>query len=601
MYAKDNDGKPVVGTLMRIEEDPESRYRFEIWFDYTRQIMNTVSEGAMVAVPNFYLDPEDRKREWLSVLEISTLLPVHYAISQNPAGFPGFLIEAARSAGQDWIEQDSQSTDDTTKIRCIAIPTNIMIDDVGQWQPEEGLPMVGHQAFLLDTKMTEKLANLVIDAQKDNCIPAGQLIRDSEVNIFVKIEELMKTHFAIFGFTGAGKSNLLATLIASILRKSKEPIKFVLLDLMGEYSVLILDLLIEFPGSRLITLSETTLAQEVWTSIAIGKGFEQAGDLMARTSLYPKGLHAQRARFAQPFAILLKSGKVRLYQHVINLTVEEAVREANPWAARRGGGKPKQDISTIVGRVFRKYYKKDIALTPAIAKELLTMLESEADVGGSQSPGKYKDDFAKLDRILSEVAQSDKDQKPYAISRSEIINLLNDKSHALIIVQAHDPDELRSFSRQFGEAVYEERRRKGLIDPLVSFVFDEADEFIPQNPQGSYVDSCQIAMTLARRGRKFGLGIGIATQRVTYLDTSIMAQPHTYFISKLPRKSDRERVCEAFGISEEMFRQTFKFKKGNWLVVSHDATGLESVPLPIKTENTDERILAWLNSITTKR
>ncbi len=101
-------------------------------------------------------------------------------------------------------------------------------------------------------------------------------------------------------------------------------------------------------------------------------------------------------------------------------------------------------------------------------------------------------------------------------------------------------------------------------------------------------------MTLARRGRKFGLGIGIATQRITYLDTSILAQPHTYFVSKLPRKSDQDRIREAFGLSEEMFRQTVKFKKGDWLLVSYDATGLEAVPLSIHTPDANERLAKFL-------
>ena len=33
MYAKDASNKSLVGTLMSVEEDPNSRYRFEIWFD----------------------------------------------------------------------------------------------------------------------------------------------------------------------------------------------------------------------------------------------------------------------------------------------------------------------------------------------------------------------------------------------------------------------------------------------------------------------------------------------------------------------------------------------------------------------------------------
>ena len=132
------------------------------------------------------------------------------------------------------------------------------------------------------------------------------------------------------------------------------------------------------------------------------------------------------------------------------------------------------------------------------------------------------------------------------------------------------------------------------------FVFDEADEFIPQRREGaddSYARSRFVVMTLARRGRKFGLGIGIATQRVRYLDTSIMAQPHTYFVSKMPRQSDRQAIAEAFGIAEEMFAQTFKFKKGDWLLMSHDAIGLEAVPVPIHCEDANRRVEAFLNQL----
>lgn len=76
-----------------------------------------------------------------------------------------------------------------------------------------------------------------------------------------------------------------------------------------------------------------------------------------------------------------------------------------------------------------------------------------------------------------------------------------------------------------------------------------------------------------------------------------MAQPHTYFISKLPRASDREAVAEAFGFGNEMLKQTFKFTKGQWLLVSHDATGLEAVPLPVKTEDANVRVATFLKSV----
>jgi DNA helicase HerA-like ATPase len=178
-------------------------------------------------------------------------------------------------------------------------------------------------------------------------------------------------------------------------------------------------------------------------------------------------------------------------------------------------------------------------------------------------------------------------------------DLDNPKHSSLFVVTSHDANRLRSFAKEIGSAAFEMRRKAGTITPLVSFVFDEADEFIPQGDvAATFKESREIVETLARRGRKFGLGVGIATQRTRYLDTSIMAQPHTYLVSKLPRKSDREVVAEAFGVAEDMFRQTFKFKPGNWLLMSHDATGLKAVPVPIQAEDANERIRAYLKRLT---
>ena len=49
----------LTGILMKVQEDPVTRYRFEVWFDYTRCAINTISEGAMVSVPNFAGNDEE--------------------------------------------------------------------------------------------------------------------------------------------------------------------------------------------------------------------------------------------------------------------------------------------------------------------------------------------------------------------------------------------------------------------------------------------------------------------------------------------------------------------------------------------------------------
>ncbi|HZT69267.1 MAG TPA: DUF87 domain-containing protein [Terriglobia bacterium] len=602
MYAKGSNGKEIVGTLMTIEEDPNSRYRFEIWFDYTRETMNTVSEGAMVAIPNFYLDPEDRNQEWSSVVEISTLLPVHYAIAQNHSGFPGFLEEAARSAAQDWIDQETQSTDDTTKIRCIAIPTNLMMNEKGDIREEQGLPMVGHKARLLDTETTERFANLGIERERDDVARIGPLIRDESVSIFLRVEEALRTHFAVFGYTGAGKSNLLSTIIAKFLseRDGKPPVKLIVLDLMGEFSVLLMDLLVDLPNARFLAVGPETLPDSVLEYYkATGQAREhrasKAAEDLARTSLYPKAIKARQDDFISAYACLLSRNKIRIWQEA-EQTIGTFVREKREEICRGNMGSEAQAVNLLLDRVAQDFINTHFSRDAL--QQVLEVIQSARQNLGVRTA---INNVTKLERMLSEEAGADRPVAPQAcrVTIPSIVSSLNDANGAaLTVIQAADPDKLRIFAQNLGTAIYNERRKSGQITPLVTFIFDEADEFIPLNfdKDSSYAYSTAIAMTLARRGRKFGLGIGIATQRVTYLNTSIMAQPHTYFISKLPRKSDRERVCEAFGISEDMFRQTFKFKKGNWLLVSHDATGLESVPLPIRTDNADERILKWLDS-----
>ena len=34
---------------------------------------------------------------------------MHYALGDNPDGYPGFVMEAARNASQDWTAQEDHS------------------------------------------------------------------------------------------------------------------------------------------------------------------------------------------------------------------------------------------------------------------------------------------------------------------------------------------------------------------------------------------------------------------------------------------------------------------------------------------------------------
>jgi DNA helicase HerA-like ATPase len=228
--------------------------------------------------------------------------------------------------------------------------------------------------------------------------------------------------------------------------------------------------------------------------------------------------------------------------------------------------------------------------------------DSLASISSVQDVNKENDLKEKIEYTLIEQLKQIVETREVQISKNakigmrEIINDLNDESKAsLYLVTSHDPNKVRSFANNLGRYLFRNRRVSGTTSPLIIFLFDEADQFIPGTPRSdSEKLSKAIIETLTRRGRKFGIGIGIATQRSAYLDTNIMGQLHTYFISKLPREYDRNVVAEAFSLSPDQFTQTFKFQKGQWLLVSHEATGID-MPIPIKAPNAEDRIKNFVN------
>jgi hypothetical protein len=599
----------MAGTLIRLEEDEGSRFRFEIWFDYTKQAMNLIREGAMLAVPNF---ASNNHEQHLSILEVVSILPMHYALGDDTRGYPGFVVEAAKSVVNDWEEQEVESTEDTTKIRCIAIPTNLevvqstrAINNAPDLQEEANLPMVGANCRLLDTEFTEYVVNYGI-APTENTLEIGNLIRDSKVNIKVRIEDLLRTHFGIFGFTGAGKSNLLSTLVSKVLTESDETVKVVFFDLMGEYTTLLIDqLLREDIDAHLVCLGEHTLPLPVLKYInKEGDSTLQASRSFLRYTLLPKALKPHSGDMQRALQKLMESERVKVFREVENWTLYDLFFDKNndrspvKTKARQAANFTKRN--ELLKEFVKKHGGTNRRVDKAsLAETILNDLQNE--ITSKKGLYEFGEDLQGVIKQLEEAIPKLENPLRCSISLEELAQLLNSKDRpGLFVFNSHDPNNLRTFARTIGEYMYDSRRKSGEIEPLVSFVFDEADEFIPQQTSGSYEHSSEIAQTLARRGRKFGLGIGIATQRVRYLNTSIMAQPHTYFVSKMPRSSDRQVVAEAFGVSDDLFRQTFKFKKGDWLLMSYDATGLEAIPIPIHCEDANERIKQFLTRSTSE-
>ncbi len=634
-----------VGRLMKIEENEQTRYQFEIWFEYTRQAMMELKEGTLLAVKNF---ASDQNETHYSILEITSIMPIHYALGDNIDGYPGFVMEAARNIATDWTSQEDISQEDTTIIRCVATPTELeVVESISgrHLDAESAIPMVGADAKVLTSEAAQEIVNREISPARDVVFEGGRWLVDNNIPIYARAEDFIRLHFGIFGFTGVGKSNLVSTLVAKLLEvanTSNNPVKIVIFDLMSEYTALLVDQLIQIPNAYLLAIGEYTLPRRV---IEFLNGDysqrENAINDFINTTLFPKPLNHLRHLFREAFTTLLDDNKVRIYQEPTR-TFGDFLQENEAVLTHGNLGRSQTSINVFIENMYR------IANEPITQQLLQTVIDAtnriingNVELQQRTQPTLFSEESVGADRtavnetlqlLLSNITIPQNGHTQTAINNlrefrrkleaelrrssqrtypenarlmlEDVINDLNDSRHSsLYIIQSHNPDDLRDFAYTLGVRLFENRRREGIISPLVSFVFDEADEFIPQQAErdSSYARSAWIVEMLARRGRKFGIGIGICTQRTRLLRTSVMAQPHTYLVSKLPRLSDRQAVQEAFGFSEEMFRQTFKFIPGDWLLASYDATGLKGVPIPIHAENANERIRSFLERLCSQR
>jgi len=182
------------------------------------------------------------------------------------------------------------------------------------------------------------------------------------------------------------------------------------------------------------------------------------------------------------------------------------------------------------------------------------------------------------------------------LTTEKIRELLEDKITNLVCISISDPFTVKDLVITLTQDLLSRRKRKFQVKPYILLVFDEAQEFIPETGGSSGIDkkcSKQVE-TLLRQGRKYGLGVCIATQRIAYLNTNALQQLHTYFVGTLPRPYDRALVSDTFMIDKGILEKTLEFAPGEWLLSSYIATGIENVPIFIKADNAENELEKYL-------
>ena len=121
---------------------------------------------------------------------------------------------------------------------------------------------------------------------------------------------------------------------------------------------------------------------------------------------------------------------------------------------------------------------------------------------------------------------------------------LVEKGRASVInLKAVEPDATEMTAYKLAKELFE-LRKKDRIPPFV-MVLEEAHNFVPEQSYGKALSN-EILRKIASEGRKFGLGLGVISQRPARIDKNVLSQCNTQFILRVTNPNDLKAISRSF-------------------------------------------------------
>lgn len=541
----------------------------EVKFDF--EVFDRLHEPSFIGI-------ERKSSSGVSYLiyEIATIKPVHFEMIGLDERLPtGIRKEYLQTVGESW------GVSDETWIDLWAVPTKYSMtvkDGIPVFSRESVVPLAGSRAYLLSKQTVEKFLC------EETGITVGSLL-GFNMPLTVKPDSLVRYHTGIFGFTGSGKSNLMSYLIREAVKSDPE-LSVVIFDVAGEYSINLLDMLLE--------------NGEIYSTENFRNGTASFMDSQA----IPETLEERLGNgFIEKYAdLLFQGGRVKK----LSLSVQKAITLGQLFETLEESlsSKPETRLSGMRQlREFTGYFygnrnydeSTGIQDLDQEAKRMLTAILSGIMENVSDKSNIYK----QLSSIVNYMDEGTSSGQEGLTSPSSLAEMFKKPDFPKIIVNyVPEPDKARrAVSGFINELLYLKKtlgiRRKVLV------VLDEAQEFIPDRTRSDdYSDQSNSSVeSLLRQGRKYRAHCWISTQRVAHLNTNALQQLHSYFVSTLPRYYDRMVIADAFSLSTDIIEKTTELETGQWLFVSYKATKQKNVPAFIQAPNNEDILINNLKKI----
>jgi hypothetical protein len=366
-------------------------------------------------------------------------------------------------------------------------------------------PSIGDGAL----QLTARELRLVYGAADTDHAHVGDLQQNAEIGVHIDIDQLVSRHFAVVGATGVGKSSGVAIILQQIL-DTRPNLRIFLVDPHNEYGHCF--------GDKAQVLTPRNLRLPFWLfnfeetidAFFGGRpGIDEEVEILSEVIPLAKSAYLQyRANTAE--RALTKKRDPRDSGFTADTPVPYRIEDLINLLDERMGKLENRSRATIyhklIGRIqtFRNH--------PRYA-----FMFENANIGGDT-----------MAEILSSLFRLPPDGKPMTIMQlagfpAEVV----DSVVSVLCRMAFD----------FG--LWSDG-----VAPLL-FVCEEAHRYAPADKQVGFGPTRRALSRIAKEGRKYGVFLGLVTQRPAEIDPTIVSQCSTLFVMRLSNDRDQALIRSA--------------------------------------------------------
>jgi hypothetical protein len=356
-------------------------------------------------------------------------------------------------------------------------------------------------------RISERELRLIFDVSGPSTINIGHLQQDATIGAYVDVEEMVQKHFAIFGSTGAGKSSAVALIIREIMAAQMD-LRILLIDPHNEYASCFED--------NAHVLRPGTLRLPYWlfnfdeiVEIIFGK----RTDVMDEIALLSELIPLAKNEYARS-----KSGDRTSY------------RQIEPDGGRYTADSPVP-------------YRMDELV--ALADSRMGKLENRTVAAGYQRLIMRINMVRKNPRyaFIFDDAHASGDSMVDILC--QLLRLEGDDRLMTIVQLAGFPAEVFDaivsvlFRLAFEFGLWSD----GAVPLLV--VCEEAHQYANSDRAVGFQPARAALSRIAKEGRKYGVFLGLVTQRPAQIDATLVSQCSTVFAMRMGNEADQQIVRAA--------------------------------------------------------